>query len=1823
MNNEELNKQLNEKNINLVTSVFNQVFGGKAEVTYKKNKDGNFIIYKDGKPLYQISEKNKVGDVLKAIASKLGSQKNPSNPKKFPGNPPRIFTSLSKLNGTIDDYKKILSKIEESSSYTKSDFITGELKREYNGLDDSTVSNLSLLYNYVGNLSSVINTLVMTYMQNDAKLTDEFRALVSELFGGIDKVDARMREQENALRMAEGNGDKISIEEFYDLFGEADTMFEGMYADILKDFKAKLSLQYLMFKAEQEPQILDGVVESMYLSGTKFEINSKEYIEGLKSFKDSFKNHVFDLYPHDDETIKNSEMPFSLWEDKDRTDYEKALLLSCYNNFKGLSLFKFCENYQDENFVYNPHAVDSCVFRLNRVSEMESWFRQGLELDDTTSLNNLKQFASNYQQNMETLLGNMAACDSMLADKLEIDESNQDEFVQSMIKNGYLTSEKEMKSVSLSILDVYKKDGVNGVHKVLSSFKDEEEINDILETSFFNGVNELNSYYSFIEKYQNPVNDFIEKKLKLDSAKANFKSGLAASIDTSSVTEEQIAKAKEFLGEDANYLEDWQIKTYALLNLKTLTSNGSFDEKEVKKTNNIVDALDSIYNNQIASKKGYEAAVSQIDKMVGGTEHSVLSTIFGEGYSVVGGFYDGVLNSIKGVCRVVTADGKMNVDDYRQSYLLEMLNSDYSLFSDYYDSSRSNHNKVLSMLGKSYDINSLSGYKDDKGNSIILTEEELEKAREKDLTLYELLYLKKGISDKEYLAYSNLNQRKDDGNIKLYADMGVNPGYKDVAGITYNVANGVGNMAITMALSTVNPVLGQIWMGLSVTGNEREEMLLSGKENNAMTFVQAACKGILAVGTEKALGALKGIGDKADDVLGIFKLDKPGMQKFVTSKFGQMFARTISNQVNETIEEITENAGNYVLDFIFDGKIPKGEEILAETWQTAYMTFLTTPLINMMGSGMQTLSGNNVNQKTLHSFNGLNATYSDAEMAFYMDDNGNLNRKQFFEFLAKNNRLSGDTKSFGPMPTFNNSDVSIDSSRFILERSNSANLEINDETLRNARIDDIMAKINKDGIKLNDEQTEILNERLIKSQDFFANNYSTISGNNPEDRNLIVKYVLENPNVLSHYSTENLIRLSAFSNSFDLEAMTNEMQKRFNNGENIFEIIPRVSYAYGEKYVDVLSFIKKISSIDIELVKNMAKKACESAKKYLPTNFYNMFLTDGAVTNVSCISSALSLASMIKNGEIDNRGFNFLNSMTDNKTFFTSFNYNMLNSSIMDDFGFDFATKMGRFSELSDELISLKENNPKVYEALKQMINSSSDESLQSFTSKTKSDIDFMFKNASVLEENIDNINLEALQEYIGFIDKFEVNDIPKFSNDFSERLFKSSYEKLQHNLKKYLDGFKIEGYTPPSADFSRIKDDYYKTFFQSTKSSIDDFIKKYSHNYSEIREKLMKNESLKPYLSLVDTLMKIDSTTDPQEFAEIVKATDSSMRFTANDLSMADEILRREYVNSYLDAFDKTNTEIKNRMTSEVHDGKSVDVVDLSDNFSFIVHSSDSGFVAEKKLIDDSFSKTFRQTRDISTHGISSSFISPNSMGFAPVGDNGVLYGFTKMNSDAIQGMGSTDIDSNVTDYGFSSGVKQEYMLPGDVSNQTYRLYNEFLLDRDMVDPSCVIITSDMSETVQKNSYRAASELGVPVVRINVLEVAERQTTDIKNKLASYDKTHDVNAIVSAVRNYESGTSGFNLNTLNTEGKHSNVHSSVAGYYEELGIGDSIMKVAEDLIARRDTDGIKQLYDELSNIRDLYEVENNVFSPQIDNTKSAIDYDGILDLLSMHAGTL
>ncbi len=73
MNNEELNKQLNEKNINLVTSVFNQVFGGKSEVTYKKNKDGNFIIYKDGKPLYQISEKNKVGDVLKAIVSKLGA----------------------------------------------------------------------------------------------------------------------------------------------------------------------------------------------------------------------------------------------------------------------------------------------------------------------------------------------------------------------------------------------------------------------------------------------------------------------------------------------------------------------------------------------------------------------------------------------------------------------------------------------------------------------------------------------------------------------------------------------------------------------------------------------------------------------------------------------------------------------------------------------------------------------------------------------------------------------------------------------------------------------------------------------------------------------------------------------------------------------------------------------------------------------------------------------------------------------------------------------------------------------------------------------------------------------------------------------------------------------------------------------------------------------------------------------------------------------------------------------------------------------------------------------------------------------------------------------------------------------------------------------------------------------------------------------------------------------------------------------------------------------------------------------------------------------
>ena len=223
--------------------------------------------------------------------------------------------------------------------------------------------------------------------------------------------------------------------------------------------------------------------------------------------------------------------------------------------------------------------------------------------------------------------------------------------------------------------------------------------------------------------------------------------------------------------------------------------------------------------------------------------------------------------------------------------------------------------------------------------------------------------------------------------------------------LLYNASSSVGNMAPAMALSAfVSPLAMSAWIFASTVGSEREKTLRSGEGESVASVFNAVAKGLLAVGTEKFLGAFKGYGGKADDLLGIFKMDNTFIQKLMGTTFGKKFALGLSNSVNETIQELVENAGGYGIDFL-TGKNIDCQNIPQETWETIYMTMLTTPFINKMGEGFRNNKHSLINKMNTYNFNGFNVEYSQAELLKFTDANGNVDQQGFMAYLMEHNRI--------------------------------------------------------------------------------------------------------------------------------------------------------------------------------------------------------------------------------------------------------------------------------------------------------------------------------------------------------------------------------------------------------------------------------------------------------------------------------------------------------------------------------------------------------------------------------------------------------------------------------------------------------------------------------------------------------------------------------------------------------------------------------------------------------------------------------------------------
>ena len=220
------------------------------------------------------------------------------------------------------------------------------------------------------------------------------------------------------------------------------------------------------------------------------------------------------------------------------------------------------------------------------------------------------------------------------------------------------------------------------------------------------------------------------------------------------------------------------------------------------------------------------------------------------------------------------------------------------------------------------------------------TEEELEKARKDYNENIKPKYVDRAVENSKKLM-SNANANR------LYAQTNLTKGQNFIG----DVAEQIGGQLPTIALSAVNPALGDLGMYMSSAGQESSSLLSNGTDINKANTV-GGLKGLVEVGTEKIFGGIKFRKGVLDDVVGNTIANK------AKTKIGNFLLTKGYQVLGENSEELISNVAGYAIDKLFLDKNTSLKEMWEDAKETVKMTTATTLGLNLIGLGGENFSEN-------------------------------------------------------------------------------------------------------------------------------------------------------------------------------------------------------------------------------------------------------------------------------------------------------------------------------------------------------------------------------------------------------------------------------------------------------------------------------------------------------------------------------------------------------------------------------------------------------------------------------------------------------------------------------------------------------------------------------------------------------------------------------------------------------------------------------------------------------------------------------------------------
>lgn len=454
-------------------------------------------------------------------------------------------------------------------------------------------------------------------------------------------------------------------------------------------------------------------------------------------------------------------------------------------------------------------------------------------------------------------------------------------------------------------------------------------------------------------------------------------------------------------------------------------------------------------------------------------------------------------------------------------------------------------------------------------------------------------------------------------------------------------------------------------------------------------------------------------------------------------------------------------------------------------------------------------------------------------------------------------------------------------------------------------------------------------------------------------------------------------------------------------------------------------------------------------------------------------------------------------------------NYDILSPEFIS-LSMDFLAKVARYPDVEARLIDIKNNNPNSYNIFISLLKKISNDEAKVFDRKMLLLLDAFESKEYAFDHELSYEELDNLLRYILLSSKIYPFSEKNLSlDDINPLTYSEQIGSICDNK-----------YSEANSEYD-LKNLIFTKFFDMTYEDVKYFL----YAYGKEIDKLDIPSEAKDFVNNIKRIAKCKSIDHLRKIY-----LSFSPRYSIVELFAIEGEIQKGYSNKLSSSLLKDFSKKGNIIIS----GKRKEVILPGNDFMLLVHSTNA--YSQMPMVDNNYYKSWNASKNVSNHGICTALVSDTCLGFPPLKDEqyGVIFGFNEIYDESLSSMAPYDMFSVNNGYYLTTNRPARFLSAEGLEENTVHTHCEVVLERKSaqeptgnIQPSCVIITSEMSENQKANSATAASQMndgkGIPIVYIDIKELVAKKKIWLLGKLNNFKMYHNIEEFKAALSIYES----------------------------------------------------------------------------------------------------